>query len=57
VGEYDLLLTEALSACAAALSLLENIGTGKWAKTPAGDKLRAVIEKAEEAGLQERTNG
>lgn len=30
-------------AAQSALSLLENIGTGKWAKTPAGDKLRTVL--------------
>lgn len=36
-----------LDAAKRALSLLEAIGTGKWANTPAGDALRAAIAKAE----------
>jgi hypothetical protein len=35
-----------LAACEAALSLLNNIGKGNWAQTPAGDALRAAIAKA-----------
>ena len=34
-----------IEACEKALSLLNNIGTGKWAKTPAGDALREVLAK------------
>lgn len=34
-----------------ALNLLESIGTGKWAKTPAGDDLRAVLPRAQKLGL------
>lgn len=50
VNSYDAsqrLIRELVDAATAALSLLDNIGTGKWAQTPAGDKLRAVIAKAE----------
>jgi hypothetical protein len=36
-----------LAACKRALKLLENIGSGNYAKTPAGDDLRAVIARAE----------
>jgi hypothetical protein len=36
-----------LEACQSALSLLQNIGTGKWTNTPAGDKLVKAIKKAE----------
>ena len=35
-----------LAACEAALSLLQNIGKGNWAQTPAGDALRAALAKA-----------
>jgi hypothetical protein len=35
-----------VEAAGAALSLLRNIGTGKWANTPAGDKLRAALKAA-----------
>ncbi len=35
-----------LAACEMSLSLLQNIGTGKWANTPAGDALRDAIKKA-----------
>jgi len=37
-------------AAQASLSLLENVGTGKWAKTPAGDKLRAALSGKEGEG-------
>lgn len=36
---------ELKEACEAALSLLQNIGSGKWAKTPAGDKLRKALRE------------
>ena len=40
---------EALVAAAQrALALLENIGTGTWANTPAGDDLRAALALAEQ---------
>lgn len=44
VNSYDILV----EAAEAALSLLDNIGTGKWVKTPAGDKLRAALSLLEE---------
>lgn len=58
-GEYVKadVAAELLAACKAALSLLQNIGTGKWAKTPAGDALRAAIAKATGAVEARRVAG
>lgn len=39
-------IIELLDAAESALSLLRNIGTGKWAKTPAGEKLKKVLESS-----------
>jgi hypothetical protein len=39
--------SDLLEACQSALSLLQNIGTGKWTNTPAGEKLVKAIKKAE----------
>lgn len=43
-GKYEARIAELEAACRAALSLLENIGTGKWANTPAGEKLRSALK-------------
>jgi hypothetical protein len=51
--EHEAAKSQALlvEAAGAALSLLRNIGTGKWANTPAGDKLRAALKAA---GVEEK---
>jgi hypothetical protein len=48
VSDHKAARSQALlvEAAGAALSLLRNIGTGKWANTPAGDKLRAALKAA-----------
>jgi hypothetical protein len=48
VADHGAAKSQALlvEAAGAALSLLRNIGTGKWANTPAGDKLRAALKAA-----------
>jgi hypothetical protein len=53
VSDHNAARSQALlvEAAGAALSLLRNIGTGKWANTPAGDKLRAALKAA---GVEEK---